>query len=106
MAFGLSKYTLHFLENLFKENEKIEEVILYGSRAKGNFAEGSDIDITLKGERLNGTDLSKIESKIENSNLPYLFDISVYKKIKNKDLLKHINRMGKVIYKKELTTDN
>ncbi|MCW0484384.1 nucleotidyltransferase domain-containing protein [Gaoshiqia sediminis] len=49
MKFGLSETTISLLCSVFENYPEIEEVIIYGSRAKGNYREGSDIDITLKG---------------------------------------------------------
>jgi len=36
----------------FKDNTNIESVYLYGSRAKGNYRRGSDIDLTIKNSRI------------------------------------------------------
>ncbi|MFC6876793.1 nucleotidyltransferase family protein [Flavobacterium myungsuense] len=81
----------------------IDEVIIYGSRAKGNFKEGSDIDITLKGEVTND-DLSKLWHKLDDSYIPYKFDISIYKDLKSQSLIEHINRVGKKLYKRNTET--
>lgn len=47
--YGLSKQTIEDLRYLYPQ---IEEVMIYRSRAKGNFRPGSDIDLTLKGKSL------------------------------------------------------
>jgi len=52
----------------------VEQVLVYGSRAKGNFREGSDIDLTLQGKDLNNTLLSEIKLEIDELNMPYLFE--------------------------------
>jgi predicted nucleotidyltransferase len=52
MKFGLSNATLEKFHSVFSKYPEIEEVLIYGSRAKGNYREGSDIDITLKGKML------------------------------------------------------
>lgn len=49
MKYGLEEQTLQTIFLIFGKYPEVEEVILYGSRAKGNFKPFSDIDITLKG---------------------------------------------------------
>lgn len=97
--FGITQDTINELNAIFNRYDSIEEVIIYGSRAKGNFREGSDIDLTIKGN-IEKKDLMKIIDDIEESYIPYLFDISIYNQLNSESLKEHINRVGKVFYKK------
>ena len=45
MKFRLPETTFAKIKEVFARHPEIQEVIIYGSRAKGNFREGSDIDI-------------------------------------------------------------
>ncbi|WP_320113074.1 nucleotidyltransferase domain-containing protein [Draconibacterium orientale] len=101
MPYGLSDKNLIQLKQLFARYNNIREVILYGSRAKGNYSEGSDIDLTISGDKLDFSVIQQINTDIDQLNLPWLFDISDYKSINNKELIDHINRTGITIYKKE-----
>jgi predicted nucleotidyltransferase len=101
MKFGLSVNTIDRINSVFKKYPEIEQVIIYGSRAKGNYREGSDIDITLKGENLNDRILSKVKSEIDDLNTPYLFDISVFQGLVSCSLIEHINRVGLLLYIKD-----
>ena len=98
MKFGLKEETIEKINGLFINYPKIEKAILYGSRAKGNFTNGSDIDLTLIGNDLEFNDLLKILSDIDRLMLPYKFDISLYKSISDIELLDHIKRVGKYFY--------
>lgn len=100
MMFGLYPETIKILNEIFSNYENIDEVIIYGSRAKGNYREGSDIDLTIKG-KLDRYDLGSIMTDIDDSLIPYLVDISDYDTLSNQDLKDHINRVGQVFYKKE-----
>lgn len=100
MNFGLDTITLDKLNAVFKNYPEIEEVIIYGSRAKGNYREGSDIDITLKGIHVTDKTRSNVWLGIDDLNTPYLFDISVYNTLTSLSLIEHINRVGKTFYKK------
>jgi len=98
--FGLSNETVEKIREVFSSFPEVEEALIYGSRAKGNFKPGSDIDLTLKGERLTHNILSRIITKLDDLLLPYIIDTALFDSIDNKDLLDHISRAGKVFYKK------
>jgi predicted nucleotidyltransferase len=99
--FGLDKNVIEQIKNVFDEFPQIEEVLLYGSRAKGNYKPGSDIDLSLKGENLNHNLVNSVSLKLDELFLPYIFDISIFKQISNEDLIEHINRYGKVFFEKD-----
>ena len=65
------------------------------------FKPGSDIELVLKGEELNLHLLNKISLDLDDLFLPYIFDISIYHRINSSDLTEHINRVGKVFYRKK-----
>ncbi len=98
MMYGLDAVDVNRITSVFASFPEVKKVILYGSRAKGNFREGSDIDICLAGERLNLTLLNEISQKLYDLNLPYLFDIAIYHQISNQELKEHINRVGVLLF--------
>ena len=99
MQYGLSANTLNTLNSIFLKYSGIKQAVLYGSRAKGNFRIGSDIDLTLKtGENFTFTDLLRIGNDFDDSDLPYFVDVSIYKDLSNPSLKAHIDRVGKVLY--------
>jgi predicted nucleotidyltransferase len=99
---GLSDKTLNTLMKIFRKYPAIKKVILYGSRAKGNYKNGSDIDITLEtDDNFTHTDLLRISGDFDDSDIPYTVDVSVYKNLDNENLKEHISRVGKVFYIKE-----
>jgi len=101
LFFGLPQSTLDKLYSVFKKHTAIDSVVIYGSRAKGNYKAGSDIDLTIK-ERgaIPFLELMKIEDEVDDLYLPYMVDISLYKHLKNIDLIGHIDRVGVSIYEK------
>ena len=99
--FGLSEETIIDIRRVFSKNERIEKVIIYGSRAKGNYRKGSDIDITLIGEDLNlNNSIYPLMDDLDDLLLPYLFDISIFTHIEDKSMIEHINRVGRVFYER------
>jgi len=96
--FGLDTPTLQKIALVFKKFPQIERVLLYGSRAKGNFRKGSDIDLCLVGPSLTTTELLQIENALEDLLLAYKIDLSIYSQIENSELLEHIDRVGVDFY--------
>jgi len=103
---GLTNSTLDKLDTVFQKHTSIEAVLIYGSRAKGNYRIGSDIDLTIKGAKLSFFELMEIEDQIDDLYLPYMVDLSQYEQLKNTDLIEHIDRIGIVLYKKSSCRKN
>ncbi len=97
--FGLIDSDLVFLSNLFQKYTSIDEVIIFGSRAKGNYKNGSDVDLAIKSQSIGNEELNAMDDALnENSNLPYKFDIVHYEKIQTPELKDHIDRVGKILF--------
>lgn len=99
MNFGLKDTDITSISSVFSQYENINTVFLYGSRAKGNYKPGSDIDFTIDGN-LTFSEQMRLENDLDDLLLPYKIDLSVKHKISNPDLLDHIQRVGKVFYQK------
>jgi predicted nucleotidyltransferase len=96
----LDETVINDLKQVFSRFPAVEKVILYGSRAMGTYRRGPDIDITLLGKNLSKQTIFDIRDEIEELYLPYSFDISIFDRINNEDLIDHIRRVGKVFYEK------
>ena len=105
MKFGLDDKTLRNFGKVFDSHPQILEVIVYGSRAKGNFREGSDIDLTLKGPKVTEELRKRVWLELDALNSPYLIDLSVYHLLDSRSLLDHIDRIGQVFYSKSRQVD-
>jgi len=99
MKYGLSDQTLDTLDSIFRKHPGIKQALLYGSRAKGNYRTGSDIDIALiTDDTFTRTDLLRVAGDFDDSDMPYMVDVLVYGDLSNMDLKAHIDRVGKVLY--------
>lgn len=96
--YGLSKVTIDMIVSNICENKKVEKIILFGSRAKGNFKKGSDIDIAVFSENLSYSEIMKIKVAVGELPLPNTIDILDFESIKNKELREHILRVGVTLY--------
>ena len=100
-TFGLKENELENIIAILRENREVEEAFIFGSRAKGNHRNGSDVDIALKGT-LTLEIVLRISLKLnEETLMPYKFDILDFQAISNNELVGHINRVGVRFYLKK-----
>lgn len=102
---GLSKGVLAMLIGTFKKYTGIDQVTLYGSRAKGTFNERSDIDLVAYGKDLNRFVVSQVLLDLDDSDIPFMVDFQDFNELKNRRLIEHIERVGQVIYSREQGLD-
>jgi predicted nucleotidyltransferase len=98
MKYGLPDTAIEKINAVFASFPAVERVVLYGSRAKGNYKPGSDIDLTMYGTALNTALCGNIADKLDELLLPYMIDLSVFAELKHPDLEAHISRVGVVFY--------
>ncbi len=101
MNHGLTDATVAKIRGVFARFPAIERAVLYGSRARGTFKPGSDIDLTLVGEALTPKVCSDVESELDDLLLPYTIDISVFDELTNAELREHIEREGVIFYERD-----
>ena len=97
---GLPDHTIDSLRAVFATHQEIDQVLIYGSRAKGTERTGSDIDLAATGPRMSLQMILKIESEIDDLLLPYKVDLCLLAQIENPALLEHIQRVGEVFFER------
>lgn len=100
LRFGLKESTIDKINHVFAAYPQIKQVVLYGSRAKGNYRNGSDIDLTILGDEFTHSQMLHIANELDDLLLPYKIDLSLLRQISNPDLVEHIKRVGKVFYER------
>ena len=98
MKFGLSDSVIVELQDVFRRHKNISKLLIFGSRAKGNYREGSDIDLVAIGNNLDYNQIIKILTEIDDLELLYSVDLLDYSKIIGTPIGDHINRVGQVFY--------
>ena len=96
--FGLSARALALLRSLFAAQPLIRKAIVYGSRAKGNYRRGSDIDIALDAPDFGFDAYLRLCTAADDLMLPWQIDLSLLSQIDNPDVLDHIERVGKPLW--------
>lgn len=98
MKYGLEDTLIEKIQKVFAAFPQVDKVILFGSRAKGDYKTGSDIDLTVVSEHIDLSVMNQIGLMLDDLLLPYTFDLSVFKHIRNIELLEHIDRVGVEFY--------
>ncbi|MBI1865947.1 MAG: nucleotidyltransferase domain-containing protein [Nitrospirae bacterium] len=101
MKYGLPDTAIQKISAVLSRCPQVDEAILYGSRAKGSYKNGSDIDLALRG----GADLTLqvvygIIEELDDLLLPYTIDLAILGDIEDPDVMDHIRRVGITFYKK------
>jgi predicted nucleotidyltransferase len=91
---GLSLEVQKKLVRVFNRFAGIEKVLLYGSRAKGTFKHGSDIDLTIVAPGMDLITLAKVEDDLDELLLPHKIDLSLFHHINSPSLVAHIQQFG------------
>ena len=100
MKYGLPQSTVQKIRAVLSHYPQVDKAILYGSRAKGNYKDGSDIDLTLRGADLSLNVIYKILDELDELLLPYTIDLSIFSDISDPDVIEHIQRVGVTFYDK------
>ncbi len=104
--YGLNEKDIETIIEILRKAPEVESAVLFGSRAKGNFKRGSDVDLAIQGNLANTQIASAISGVLnEDTLMPYRFDVISYTDLDHKDLAAHIDRVDKVIYRKASYAD-
>lgn len=98
MKFGLSDTVIKELQDVFRRHANIRKVLIFGSRSKGNYRAGSDIDLAVIGSDVDYNLLLDILCEIDDLDLLYSVDLLDYQQKKGTPLGDHIDRVGQVFY--------
>ena len=99
-SFGLTDRDMKTLQDIFKKYPDVKKVFVFGSRAKGTYKQGSDIDLVIMNEGVQDTFIRTIKSDFEESSLPYIVDLVNYPTLKHPELKNHIDRVGVPLFQK------
>lgn len=98
MKFGLSDTVIKELQDVFRHHTNIVKVLIFGSRSKGTYRDGSDIDLALVGKDIDYNQILNILCEIDDLGLLYSIDLLDYQKKVGTPIGDHIDRVGQVFY--------
>ncbi|WP_433745175.1 HI0074 family nucleotidyltransferase substrate-binding subunit [Falsibacillus pallidus] len=96
--YGLTNDAFYTIINIFKNYTKeVERVILFGSRARGDYKITSDIDLAVVTRH--GSDITtNIKDDLSEANIIHTVDVIDYHKISNSKLKNYIDSEGVTIF--------
>jgi len=100
-VFGLTDRDMDSIKKIFSQYPEVKLVHIFGSRAKGNFNSGSDIDLALMNSGISEQTIAQLKNDFEESSLPYFVDLIYFTPLTHQELIDHINRVGVLFYKAE-----
>ena len=99
MRFGLTEHDMDLIIETLAAFAEVEEAVIFGSRAMGHAKRGSDVDLALKGKRLDRTTVTHVKFVLDKElPLPYFFDVVHYDSLTTTALKAHIDDKGKVLF--------
>jgi predicted nucleotidyltransferase len=97
--FGLLERDMDLIIKALRNFKEIDQALIFGSRAIGNYKKGSDVDIAIFGEKITRKTMSNLNELLnEEHPLPYFFDLLHYEEIKSEKLIAHIDTVGIEVY--------
>lgn len=100
---GLSTATLKKVRAVSERFPEVERAVLFGSRAKGTYKPGSDIDLSLEGAALDWRVVGRIYDALDDLLLPYKFSLIVHDKALDPEVAAHIARVGIAVFERKTT---
>ena len=101
MRFGLSENDEKHILQALTQFPEIEQAVIFGSRALGNYKPGSDVDLAIAGAAVTRKTVLRLRALLnEDLPLPYFFDVAHYEKIQNDALKQHIDHEGRLLFRR------
>jgi len=98
---GLSENTVARTREVLETFPEIESTVLFGSRAKGTYRPGSDIDLALTGSALDARIVGRVYDALDDLLLPYRFSLILFDHQTDPAVTAHIQRVGIPLYQRK-----
>ncbi len=99
--YGLTERDMNTFRSVFKNYPEVKRVHVFGSRAKGNYHLGSDVDLAVMNKGVAVNKLDQIKADFEESSLPYVVDLVDFTRLDKQVFIDHINRVGVPFYTRD-----
>lgn len=105
--YGLTQRDMATIQSIFEAYPEVKKACLFGSRAKGSYRFGSDVDLAIMNKGVEPRRLARLKSDFEESSLPYNIDLVDFTRLDNREFIDHIQRVGVAFFfKGEMLVDN
>ncbi len=95
--YGLTDEHIETIKSVIKKHTEVENLIIFGSRAMGNYKKASDVDLAIEGKNVSRDTVLKISFELnEETYIPYHFDVLHYDRSVDSPINQHIHDEGRV----------
>lgn len=91
---GLRHGVRRALIDILSASPHVERVVLFGSRARGDYRPGSDIDIAVSGGALTLSELLRLKEQIDETTIPQFVDLVWLEGVDDRRLRRNIEAEG------------
>lgn len=95
---GISERFIDALRKYCENNEQVEKVVLFGSRARGDHQKSSDIDLIVFTKGSSHSDQNLMENYIYELPTPLKIDVVFADRLSKEKMLSNIINEGIIIY--------
>lgn len=92
---GLTQTQRSMIASVLAACPAVEEVILFGSRAMGNYKPSSDVDLFLIGKSIGMNELFQLHRGMDDLPLPIDVDLLAESMLQSPDVHRHIREHGR-----------
>jgi proline iminopeptidase len=97
-SFGLSADVIQMLREVFSHYPETERVMVFGSRAKGTYKSGSDIDLAVIATNMSPQRFAQLWSELDSLPLIFKVDVLHWNTLANSRLQAKIMEEGQLLY--------
>lgn len=98
LMFGLSDAVIGDLRGVFAKYPEIERVLIFGSRAKGTFKDGSDIDLAVVAPAMSDQRFTQLWGEIDDLQLVFKVDVVHFDRLAQPALREEIMANGQSVH--------
>ncbi len=98
LIYGLSPAIIEDLRQVFSHYPEVHQVLIFGSRAKGNFKDGSDIDLAVIAPSMNDSTFTRLWHEIDALPLVFKVDLLHWDRLSNTKLKQNAQCSGRQLF--------
>ena len=103
LRFGLSAEIREAIIDVLMRYSDIDRVVLFGSRARGNFRPESDIDIAVVAPKLSDSNFAQLWNELDDLPLAFKLDVLHFERVTSASLSEKIQRDSVSFYDPEIS---
>ena len=99
---GLKEKNCKTIISILASNERVERVVLFGSRAMETFSPESDVDLILYGVHLTSSDRALLSWEIDETTIPQRVELILEESLKNNEFREQVEKYGIEWYRRRI----